>query len=75
MMSLPVRHIKAVENAEPNGSAPRINRRAKAEFDSHMAMIRHLVDEAENRETGEYLFRGMMQQCKILAKRYELRVE
>jgi hypothetical protein len=72
-MSLPQRNIRLTE--PPERPAPKIDRRAKAEYDSHMAMVRHLVDEAENRETGEYLFRGMLQQCKILAKRFDLKVE
>lgn len=72
-MSLPQRKIRIAEAAET--PAPKINRRVKAEFESHMAMVRHLVDEAENKETAEYLFRGMLQQCKILAKRYDLRID
>jgi hypothetical protein len=71
-MSLPQRQIRV---AEPVPVAPKISRRMKAEFESHMTMIRCLVDESDNRETDEYLFRTMMQQCKILAKRSGLRVE
>ncbi len=72
-MSLPQRQIRIAP--EPVLQAPKISRRTKAEFDSHMVMIRLLVDETENRETAELLFRGLMQQCKILAKRFDLKVE
>lgn len=75
-MSLPVRHIRTVRDREAlDAQTPKPDRRAKAEFDSHMVMVRHLVDEADNRETAEHLFRGMLQQCKILAKRYDFRIE
>lgn len=72
-MSLPQRKIRVIDQPPP--AAPKINRRLRAEFESHMSIIRYLVDESENRETDEYLFRTMMQQCKILAKRSGLRVE
>lgn len=72
-MSLPQRQIKIAPQSTP--VAPKVNRRTKAEFDSHMAMLRFLVEESDNRETDEYLFRQLMQQCKILAKRNEFRVE
>lgn len=72
-MSLPQRNIRIAEL--PDRPVPKIDRRLRAEFESHMTIVRHLVDESENRETDEYLFRAMMQQCKILAKRSGLRVE
>lgn len=72
-MSLPQRKIRIAEPSDQ--PTPKINRRVKAEFESSMAMVRYLVDEAENKETAELLFRGMLQQCKILAKRFDLRVE
>jgi len=72
-MSLPQRHVRVLQ--QPERPAPKIDRRLKAGVDSSMVMIRLYVDESENRETDEYIFRQLLQQCKIIAKRSGLRVE
>lgn len=44
----------------------------KAEFQSHMVIIRHLAETAD-KEEGEYIYRNLLQTCAYLERKHGLK--
>jgi hypothetical protein len=65
-MSTEAKHIPRIQDHAER-------KRARAEFDSSMVMIRYHVGEAD-KESAEYYFQQLMAQCRFLSRRFGFRI-